>query len=442
MPALLAVLIYWFRVLRRPMDARLKRRHVGSSAIFAAGTGVIVLWVNGRPTTLPSRYEWGELAGVMAVYLFTWSLILATRARWLEPWFGGLDRMYLWHKRAAICGTLLVIPHFLVTGNAPGRPSNSVGIALGVISLLGIIGLVVISLPRAARIVRLSYYRWKFLHRLMGLFVATSVVHGLLLDQVIASSLVLRVVFLVVGSVGLSCYLYEELLMRRLLPTADYTVTGVTHPAEDIVELRLTPVGTGITPQAGQFVFLRVGGDDAWNEHPFSIAGTGPGRQLRLSVRALGRETRSLSSKLSPGQPARVSGPYGMFDFTLGGHAQVWIAGGIGVVPFLSWLQALTSEDRHSVELFYTVPTEADAVYLPELLAHSDRLQSVRVHPVYTRTHGHLTGADVHATLQTSITDVHTFICGPVPMVEDISRYLRRRGVPRDYIHAGHFTFR
>jgi hypothetical protein len=72
MPALLAVLIYWFRVLRRPMDARLKRRHVGSSAIFAAGTGVVVLWVNGRPTTLPSRYEWGELAGVMAVYLFTW----------------------------------------------------------------------------------------------------------------------------------------------------------------------------------------------------------------------------------------------------------------------------------------------------------------------------------------------------------------------------------
>jgi hypothetical protein len=27
-------------------------------------------------------------------------------------------------------------------------------------------------------------------------------------------------------------------------------------------------------------------------------------------------------------------------------------------------------------------------------------------------------------------------------MVEDISRYLRRHGVPRDYIHAEHFAFR
>ncbi|HEV2935541.1 MAG TPA: hypothetical protein VGY96_20630, partial [Streptosporangiaceae bacterium] len=217
---------------------------------------------------------------------------------------------------------------------------------------------------------------------------------------------------------------------------------SVTRPAEDIVELRLTPSGPGITPQPGQFVFLHAGGDGAWHEHPFSVAGTGPGRQLRLSVRARGPETRSLSAELTPGLPATVSGPYGMFDFTLGGRAQVWIAGGIGIVPFLSWLQALTSEDRHSVELFYTVPTEADAVYLPELLAQSDRLPSVRVHPVFTRTHGHLTGADVNAALQAPITDVHTFICGPAPMVEDISRYLRRRGVPRDYIHAEHFAFR
>src|ERR1022692_91600 len=104
MPALVAVLVYWFRVLRRPMDVRLKRRHVGGSAVLILGAGMIVLWVQERPMTLPGRYEWGELAGVMAVYLFTWSLLLATRARWLEPWFGGLDRMYLWHKRAAIAG--------------------------------------------------------------------------------------------------------------------------------------------------------------------------------------------------------------------------------------------------------------------------------------------------------------------------------------------------
>src|SRR5260370_30866831 len=124
------------------MEARLKRRHVGGSAVLAFGAGMTVLWVQERPMPLPGRYKWGELAGVMAVYLFTWSLILATRARWLEPWFGGLDRMYLWHKRAAITGTLLVLPHFTVTGAAPGRPATPAGLALGGISLAWIICLV------------------------------------------------------------------------------------------------------------------------------------------------------------------------------------------------------------------------------------------------------------------------------------------------------------
>src|SRR5260370_36438271 len=113
------------------MDVRLKRRHVGGSAVLTLGAGMIVLWVQERPMTLPGRYKWGELAGVMAGYLFTWSLILATRARWLEPWVGGLGRMYLWPKRAAIAGTLLVLPQLTVTGAPPRRPANTGRRSLG-----------------------------------------------------------------------------------------------------------------------------------------------------------------------------------------------------------------------------------------------------------------------------------------------------------------------
>ena len=54
MPALVAVLVYWFRVLRRPMDVRLKRRHVGGSAVLTLGAGMIVLWVQERPMILTS----------------------------------------------------------------------------------------------------------------------------------------------------------------------------------------------------------------------------------------------------------------------------------------------------------------------------------------------------------------------------------------------------
>ncbi len=444
MPVLLGVFVYWMRLLRRPMDARLKRRRVGGFTIVALGVVVVKLWLSARPAGLADAYVFGEIAGVLGVYTMTWSLLLATRARWLEPWFGGLDRMYLWHKQSAIVGMVLLAPHILVTvgGRPPGDRPNSFGVALGFLSELGLLALVAISLPRVGRMLRVSYERWLFLHRLIGLFVVLGVAHGLLVDLVIGSSVILQTVYLAIGMLGIGSYLYAELLMRRLVPTADYTVTTVTRPADDIVEMQLTPTGPALTPRPGQFVFLRIGGDNAWREHPFSVAASDPGGGLRLSVRTLGRDTRRMHDRLVPGLPATVTGPYGMFDFTLGGQRQVWIAGGIGVVPFLNWLKTLTSDDDHRIDLFYSVPTEADAVYLPELVAHTSRLKSVRVHHVFTRNQGHLTGEDVIDAIQVPVADVHVFLCGPLAMVQDLTRDLRGRGVPRDYIHAERFAFR
>jgi len=441
MPVIAAIL-YWIRILRRPMDARLKRRYVGEFALGFGASCLLTFWWDLRPSGFANSYFWGELTGVMSVYLFSWTLLLATRARWLEPLFGGLDRMYRWHKRSAIVATLLLFPHTFITGAGPHKTADQTGLTLGAVSLLGLLALVLVSIPRAGRILRLPYERWLFLHRLTGLFVVVGVLHGLSVDQIIGASLPFKVVYATIGAIGIGSYAYSELLMRQRVPTADYTITEVRRPAEDIVEIALTPAGPGVRPHAGQFIFLSIGGDDAWREHPFSVAGTTPGGGLRLSIRALGRDTSRMHARLEPGLPAIVTGPYGMFDLTLGGDRQIWIAGGIGVVPFLSWLQILTPDHRHSIDLFYSVPTEADALYLPELRAASQRLPAVRIHPYYTRDQGHLTGATLAASVEPLSRTEHVFLCGPTAMVDDLARDLRRRGTPREYLHFEHFSFR
>lgn len=166
-----AVIIYWIRILRRPMDARLKRRYVGEFTLVFVAAALIGLWWNRRPPGFGNNYVGGELAGVTAIYLYSATLLLATRARWLEPSFGGLDRMYLWHKRCAIVATSLLIPHAVITGPGPDPASNHTGLTLGVVSLVGLLALVIVSIPRTGRILRLPYERWLFLHRLTGLFV-------------------------------------------------------------------------------------------------------------------------------------------------------------------------------------------------------------------------------------------------------------------------------
>jgi hypothetical protein len=56
MPVLVAIL-YWIRILRRPMDARLKRRYIGEFAIGFGAAALITLWINVR--THPSL-PWGD----------------------------------------------------------------------------------------------------------------------------------------------------------------------------------------------------------------------------------------------------------------------------------------------------------------------------------------------------------------------------------------------
>ncbi|HEY0814687.1 MAG TPA: ferredoxin reductase family protein [Pseudonocardia sp.] len=437
-----AALLYWLRLARRTIDPRLKRGHAGGFTVVAGAAVVTAVWIWQRPGGLADAYFWGEVAGVEAIYVMCCSLLVATRARVLEPWFGGLDRMYLWHKRTAIAGVALLVPHKLLLDAAPDEQAGPLGLALGVGSAIGLIVLVVVSVPRAARLLRLSYERWLSAHRMTGLFVAIGIVHGLLLDRVLASSVLLQVVFGVVGATGMAAYLYAELVMRRAAPAADYQVAVVTRPDDTSLELVLEPGGLPLTPRAGQFVFLAVGGPGAGREHPFSVAGTGPGGELRLLIRARGADTRRLHDQLRPGVPARVTGPYGMFDHTLGGDRQVWIAGGLGVVPFLAWLDDPASARHDAIDFFYSASSPADAHYLPEMTAAVGRIPGLRLHTVFTDSQPRLTAAAVVAAIDGRVADRHVFLCGPATMTEALNRGLRRYGVARDHLHAEQFSFR
>lgn len=448
MPIAVALLAYLGRLFTRRLDIRLKLRQVGPALLVASAAFVPVLWLHEQPPGLAVLYAVGEIAGVLAVFLMSCALLLGTRARWLEAWFGGLDRMYLWHKWAAVAGTTALLPHWLLTGRgsaidpADATALDRIGAALGVLSLLGLLALVAISLPQVNRILHIPYHRWLFLHRFTGLLVITGLVHGLILDRVIAASPLLWTAYLLIGGTGVLAYAYDELVMRRRAPEADYVIDRVGRPSDQILELELAPTGKKILPRGGQFVFLRIGGDDAWREHPFSIAGSTPDGDLRLTIRSLGAETVRMHARLTTGLPATVTGPYGRFDYTVGGEHQVWIAGGIGIAPFLSWLDMLEPEDSHRIDLFYSTPTEAHAIYLPDLEAAVRRLPSVlRLHAVFTSQQGHLDAPTITAAAEVD-SSTHVFLCGPVGMIDGIKHGLHRLGVPRDHVHSEHFAFR
>jgi predicted ferric reductase len=450
MPVLVILAGYVVWIWRQPIDQRLKQHRTGPIIIGLGLLAILALWVEYKPDSISLPYLTGELAGVCSVYLMAVAMVLAARPRWLEIWFGGVDAIYLWHKRVAYVSFALLFPHWLVTGKGVPAitradqltPATQDAALLGQVSLLALIILVLVSIPRIGKIVRLSYERWLFLHRLTGLFLAMGLVHGLILDKVIAGSGILYASYLVIAVAGIVAYAYDELFMRARAPRADYTVATVERPSSDIVDVRLSARGEGIKVTPGQFVFLHVRDGKGWHEHPFSVAGTSRDRSLRLTIRVAGRDTARLHADLTTGAPATVTGPYGAFDHTLGGRHQIWIAGGVGISPFLSWLPTLDAADLVRVDLFYTVPFPSDAVYVPELQEAAARLPNLHVHPVCSRVDGRLTATGVAAAVGGLAPDTHVFLCGPPGLVEDLSRGLRRLGVPRSHTHTEHFAFR
>jgi predicted ferric reductase len=450
MPFLATLAIYVVRILRRPMDVRLKLRHVGPAVVSVGAVAMVLAWGRLRPAGIGTSYFVGEILGVLSVYLMTWTTILATRLKSLERWFGGLDRMYFWHRLYAIWAMLLFIPHVFVTqrGNARATAQQDAtsfaqaGRALGAVALLGLIALILLSLARVSRVLRVNYRLWLFVHRFIGLLLLAALLHGWALDRVIGGSVALKTIYLVIAVAGVMAYGYDELLLRRRAPMADYLVDQVLRPSPQVTDIVLTPTGGGVPLKGGQFIYLSVGGEHRWREHPFSVAGVSPDGSVRLTIRSLGRDTRRMHENLHAGLPAAIVGPYGMFDHTVGGPRQIWVAGGIGVAPFLGWLTTDGLRELDRIDLFYSTPTETDAVFLPDLVAAAERLPNLTLHPVFTRDQGRLTTDRIITLAGPLDADTHVFLCGPAAMVGGLTRHLRRHGIPRDYIHAEHFVFR
>ena len=63
---------------------------------------------------LHARQLPAEIISSTAMVLMAVALFISTRPRYLESFFGGLDKMYQSHKKAALASLLLIVAHFLV----------------------------------------------------------------------------------------------------------------------------------------------------------------------------------------------------------------------------------------------------------------------------------------------------------------------------------------
>jgi predicted ferric reductase len=140
--------------------------------------------------------------------------------------------------------------------------------------------------------------------------------------------------------------------------------------------------------------------------------------------------------------PAVLSGPHGGFTHAKGStEHQVWVAGGVGVTPFLSWLRSL---DHHrppgQVDFFYSVADEAP--YEEEIREITTRHPQVRLHLVRSQQDGRLTVGGVLEAAAADPAELSVFMCGPEALVSTLQQGFRQAGVPQRRIFREYFDWR
>jgi len=422
----------------------MKKQQFGNLGIITLVVLNFILWLafppidDGRPNFL--RAYAGEVLGATVIILMACGLVLAARPKWAEPYFGGLDKMYAAHKRANTAAFLLLFVHLLTVPITTDRLLP--GTPLAIIAFLGIVTLVLLTLspriPLLSKLTNASYDRWKKFHRFIGIFYALGFVHSLFVNGL--SALVAFSYVQVIFIIGLAAYLYTEVFSRFLNKSLPCKVSAVRRLNGNTTEVTLSPKGQKLSHQPGQFLFVRFPGDRVLDEsHPFTISSAPGEPDIRLSIKASGDFTRHLYHHLSEGAEAVVEGAYGLFQYQQGGPKQIWIAGGIGITPFLSFIRH-GNIDRE-VDFYYTVRAREEALFLDEIENAPKRNPAFRAFARFSIEQGSLTVEEI-AQNAGDLRERDIYLCGPLGMVQAFAEKFKAQGVPAKKIHHEEFNFR
>ena len=137
----------------------------------------------------------------------------------------------------------------------------------------------------------------------------------------------------------------------------------------------------------------------------------------------------------------QVEGPYGWFDFRKGGVRQIWLAGGIGITPFLAWAESLTEEDRRDIHLIYCVRTSDEAIGVETLRTAAARNPRFSFQVVITAHDGRLTAERLISIAPFAVKDTDLWFCGPTGLKDGILMGLKAMGQTPRRVRFEQFEF-
>jgi ferredoxin-NADP reductase len=226
---------------------------------------------------------------------------------------------------------------------------------------------------------------------------------------------------------------------------------GYDQVAEGTMAFRFSKPG-GFVFQAGQAISLELIdplAEKGQSSRIFSLVGAPFEQELMVATRMRDSAFKRALKALPAGASIKINGPFG--DLTLGNTERpaAFIAGGIGITPFISMLRQ-AAEDRSPQRLFlaYSNRRPEDSAFLDELQELERRNKHFRLMATMTdmsksaRKWSGETGFVDAGMLKRLVGDLAApiyYVVGPPAMVEAMQRTLVGAGIAEDMIRTEEF---
>jgi predicted ferric reductase len=366
-----------------------------------------------------------------------------------------IDIILRYHRQIAMVALAMVLLHpVIIVIEYPARLSllNPVGgnwaSRAGIGAVIVMLAIVVTSVFRER--LRIDYERWRLMHLFFGVSAIVLAQLHVSLAGMYTNTTWKQAIWVVMAVLMVGFVVFLRVLKPAWQGRNDWKVVEVRPERGDTHTLVLEPVGhAGFRFMPGQFAWIKLGSSAfTLEEHPFSFSSSAerPDR-VEFGIKALGDFTAAIGD-VPPETPAFVDGPHGAFSIDrYPATGYVFLAGGIGITPFVSMLRTMADRgDPRPVLLIYADREWRDVAFRDELLELRGRLDLEIVFVLeeppddWEGESGYITPELLDRRLPDEGFDRFCFICGPPPMMDAAHEGLLERDVPERNIQLERFN--
>jgi len=367
-----------------------------------------------------------HLLGLAAWLLFALTFAPAVRSRLVARLLGGIARQHRIHHWLGLGTGLLVLVHVLF--EILGEPESAFAFEDPFLVLAWIAAMLLIAGILFSFVKNLSHQRWALIHWSLLFALASAFAHG---QAYLHQESIDRLVFYAGAiSAGLSIAVIS---LMRLYGTT-WRIVSIRELSPTMHELGLKADGnSGRRFKAGSIVFAQFGRGFSRAWHPFSVASCQISPVIRLLIKSVGKDTSHLQD-LHEGDSLNIQGPFAEFSVPPEQN-QIWIAGGVGIAPFLGMTRCLDFRNSGDIRLMHYQTAEE-----PELtrefaafqVRHAQFLWKSSVTP-------HADFSEIREWMA-DISQPAFLVCGPPSFMKSARKFLIGAGVQSSGIRTEEFS--